>query len=65
LKFLQEFPSESNTIAKQFRKNKTVTSFDLQKQNRIIRVYQQAGNKIIVSVIIAALIIGSALILSF
>ncbi len=65
LQFLQEVPRESLSIIRQVRKGKFVLGFEIQKLEKIISSQYNTNHKLSVSIIIAALIIASALLLSF
>ncbi len=65
LKLFQNIPRESLAIIRQLRKGQLVLGFDSPRLERILTTHQRAGNKIALSIIVAALIIGSAMLLSF
>ena len=65
LEFLQEVPRESLTIIRQIRKGKFILGFDVQKLDKILASHGNAYTKLSFSIIIAALILGSSLLLSF
>ena len=65
LEFLQEVPRESLTIIRQIRKGKFILGFDVQKLDKILASHGNAFTKLSFSIIIAALILGSSLLLSF
>jgi len=64
LEILQDFPLESYSITKQLKKDKLSVVIDFIKQDTVLLFYQKIFTKISFSVIIASLIIGSALIFS-
>ncbi len=65
LEFLQEVPRESLTIIRQIRRGKFILGFDVQKLDKILTSHGNAYTKLSFSIIIAALILGSSLLLSF
>jgi ubiquinone biosynthesis protein len=65
LEFLQEVPRESLTIIRQIRKGKFVLGFNIQKLEKILAAHTNAYTKLSFSIIIAALIVGSSMLLSF
>ncbi len=65
LEFLQEVPNESLTIIRQIRKGKFVLGFNIQKLDKILAAHVNSYTKLSFSIIIAALIIGSSMLLSF
>ncbi len=65
LEFLQEVPRESLTIIRQIRRGKFLLGFDVQKLDKILTAHGNAYTKLSFSIIIAALILGSSLLLSF
>ncbi|MEN8211932.1 MAG: AarF/UbiB family protein, partial [Thermodesulfobacteriota bacterium] len=65
LEFLQEVPRESLTIIRQIRKGKFVLGFNIQKLDKIVAAHGNSYTKLSFSIIIAALIIGSSMLLSF
>ncbi|MCK5685318.1 AarF/ABC1/UbiB kinase family protein [bacterium] len=65
LEFLQEVPKESLTILRQIRRNKFAIGFDIQKLDKILATHSNAYTKLSFSIIIAALITGSSILLSF
>lgn len=65
LKLLQSIPRESLAIIRQLRKGRLTIGIDLQRLERIISAHHQANNKIAIAIIIAALIIASAMLLCF
>ncbi|MCP4023061.1 MAG: AarF/ABC1/UbiB kinase family protein [Desulfobacteraceae bacterium] len=64
LQFLQEVPRESLSIIRQIRRGHLVFGFEVQKLEKILTTYSKANHKLSVSIIIAALIIASSLLLS-
>ncbi|MBF0203149.1 MAG: hypothetical protein HQK67_02305 [Desulfamplus sp.] len=65
IKLLQNIPRESLAIIRQLRKGKLTIGFDVQRLEKILSTHHQANNKIALSIIIAALILASSLLLSF
>ncbi len=65
IKLLQNIPRESLAIIRQLRKGQLVLGFDSPRLEKILSVHHQSSNKIALSIIIAALIIGAAMLLSF
>ncbi len=65
LQLLQEIPRDSIAIIRQARKGKFVLGFDIQKLDKILGAYSRESHKRSVAMIISALIIASALLLSF
>lgn len=65
IKLFQNIPRESLAIIRQLRKGQLVLGFDSPRLERILSTHQQASNKIALSIIIASLIMGAAMLLSF
>ncbi|MBF0258875.1 MAG: AarF/ABC1/UbiB kinase family protein [Desulfamplus sp.] len=65
IKLLQSIPRESLAIIRQLRKGKLTIGFDVQRLEKIISAHHQSNNRIALSIIIAALIMASALLLCF
>jgi ubiquinone biosynthesis protein len=65
LEFLQEVPRESLTIIRQIRKGKFILGFNIQKLEKILVAHGNAFTKLSFSIIIASLILGSSMLLSF
>jgi ubiquinone biosynthesis protein len=65
LEFLQEVPRESLTIIRQIRKGKFAIGFDIQKLEKIFVAHSNAYTKLSFSIIVASLILGSSMLLSF
>ncbi|MEA1967641.1 MAG: AarF/UbiB family protein [Thermodesulfobacteriota bacterium] len=65
IQFLQDFPRESIGVIRQLRKRQLVVGFDFKGLEKVLLTHHQVNNRISLSIIIAALIIGAALILCF
>ncbi|MBF0228333.1 MAG: AarF/ABC1/UbiB kinase family protein [Desulfamplus sp.] len=65
IKLLQSLPRESLAIIRQLRKGKLTIGFDIQRLEKILSANHQANNRISISIIIAALILASSLLLCF
>lgn len=65
IRLFQNLPRESLAIIRLLRKGQLVLGFDSPRLERILTTHQRAGNKIALSIIVGALIIGSAMLLSF
>lgn len=65
IKLLQSIPRESLAIIRQLRKGKLILGFDIQGVDKIISAHHQANNRIALSIIIAALLLASSLLLCF
>ncbi|MBF0200053.1 MAG: AarF/ABC1/UbiB kinase family protein [Desulfamplus sp.] len=65
IKLLQNIPKESLAIIRQLRKGQLTIGFDFSRLEKILSVHQQAGSRISLSIVIASLIIGGAMLLSF
>ena len=63
LHFLDRFPKDLLQITSQIRRQKLVVRFVNERQDELIAAHHQISNRIAFSVIIAALLIGSALII--
>ncbi len=65
IKLLQNVPREALTIIRQLRKGQLVLGFDSPRLEKVISAHHHASNKMSLSIIIAALIIGASMLLSF
>ncbi|SLM30198.1 UbiB [Desulfamplus magnetovallimortis] len=65
IKLFQNIPKEALAIIRQLRKGQLVLSLDSPRFDKLISSHQQASNKMALSIIIASLIIGAAMLLSF
>ena len=63
--FFQHVPRESLAIMQQVRKGEVVVNVELSQLDKIAAHHHQANNKIVLSIIIASLILGSSLLMSF
>jgi ubiquinone biosynthesis protein len=62
MKFLKQFPKDLLDISRMVRQQKLYVRIENQGLNRMLSTHDQISNRISFSIIIAALIIGSALI---
>jgi ubiquinone biosynthesis protein len=60
--FIQQFPKDLLEITRTIRQRKLTVMLELQSMNQMLHTHDQISNRISFSIIIAALIIGSALI---
>lgn len=64
LEFLQEVPTESLSIIRQIRQGRFVLGYDIQRLEKILTAHGNAFSKLSFAIIIAALIMGSSILLS-
>jgi len=65
LRFLQEVPQESLSIIRQIRQGKFAIGLDFKRLEKMLTTHVNANTKLSFSIIIASLIIGSSMLLSF